>query len=58
MSKRTHTLMVEIPLRLDGMWDYSPTEDAIKAAVSISRAAADGAICDDIVVHLREDLDV
>lgn len=51
----THLLRIEVPLNMDdSALDYSPAKDAILIALSISRAAFAGHICDDPQVTLRE----
>jgi hypothetical protein len=45
--KPTHILRIEIPLALDDPpMDYHPAKDAIQIALSISRAAFAGHVCD------------
>lgn len=58
--KRTHTLVVEVPLFLDQSYtlDYDPVSDALRFVVSITRLAVDGVVCDDLTVTLRDDVTV
>lgn len=52
----THVLVIEVPLKLDvPAPDYDPVQDALRVALSISRAAYGGHICDDPHVSLREE---
>jgi hypothetical protein len=51
----THVLRVEIPLHLDPPpSDYDPVKHALDVALSVSQAAFDGHVCDDIQVTMLD----
>jgi hypothetical protein len=51
----THVLRIEIPLNMNnGKGNFDPIQDAIQIALSLSRAAYVGSICDTPSLSLRE----
>jgi hypothetical protein len=54
----THVLQIEVPLYLDEAkregWAYDPVKQALEIALSSSRAAYDGVICNDVQVTMVE----
>ena len=51
----THIMRIEVLLNLtDAPYDYDAVADALKLALSISRAGFAGLICDDPQVTLEE----
>ncbi len=55
-SQPTHTLVIEVPLKLDAPApDFDPVQDALRLALSISRLACEGHVCDVTTVSLREE---
>lgn len=51
----THILRIEIPLNMgEPPTDFDAVQDAVTLALSISRAAYSGVICDNTMVTLEE----
>ena len=52
---RTHTLIIEVPLDLNGVekLDYHPVEQALNLVMTVSKLAIDGVTCDDVTVRLE-----
>ncbi len=53
----THTLTVEVPLYLHDLdaARFDPVQDAMRVVLALSRAAAEGFVCDDVQVTLIEE---
>jgi hypothetical protein len=58
-SDPTHILRVSVPLNLNqaiSISDYDVVKQSLDLVLSVSRAAYDGVICDDIQVEMEERL--
>ncbi len=53
----THVLTVEVPLYLQDREAarFDPVQDAMRVVLALSRAAAEGYVCDDVQVTLVEE---
>ena len=54
----THVLTVEVPLYLQDLdaARFDPVQDAMRVVLALSRAAAEGYVCDDVQVTLVEEV--